>query len=403
MLSSPPNARGSSGTTISRAFGVRVHPSGRKVYIVKYRHEGRAIKTTIGPHGPITPAAARAHAAEIVTFAKTGRDLEGKIPRKASGPTMADLAKRFLDEYAPDHLKPSTAALYRKIVEKRILPRLGKYRVVDIGRADAAALHHEMRTVPGHANRTLGVLSRMLTMAEVWEMRPEGVNPCRFVKKYPERKRERFLSDDEYRRLGAALRDAEHEGFASPAAIAAIRLLMLTGCRSGEILSLRWEHVDLDRGELRLPDSKTGARIIHLGEPAIAVLRGIRRKEDSAWVIPGFKRGTHLAFLHGPWHRILERADIEKLAHPRPAPLFRQRRASGRRGLAHDRQAARTQQGPDHRPLRPSCERSRQVRRRSNRKPNRRSRRVAPQSCDHGRPPRRSAACRIWTVIVSWA
>ena len=170
-----------------------------------------------------------------------------------------------------------------------------------------------MRSVPGHANRTLGVLSRMLTLAEVWEMRPEGVNPCQFVKKYPERRRERFLSDDEYRRLGVALWDAEREGFASPAAVAAIRPLMLTGCRSGEILSLRWENVDLDRGELRLPDSKTGARIVHLGDPAIAVLRGIQRREDNTWVIPGLKRGTHLAFLHGPWRLILERAGIRNL------------------------------------------------------------------------------------------
>ena len=294
-------------------FGVRVHPTGRKVYIVKYRHEGRAVKATIGPHGPITPAAARARAAEIVTFARTGRDLEGKTPHKASGPTMSDLARRFMDEYVPGHLKPGTASLYRKIIDKRILPRLGKRRVADIGRADVAALHHDMRSVPGHANRTLGVLSRMLTLAEVWEMRPEGVNPCRFVKKYPERRRERFLSDDEYRRLGAALRDAEREGFASPAAVAAIRLLMLTGCRSGEILQLRWENVDLDRGELRLPDSKTGARIVHLGEPAIAVLRGVQPNEDSPWVIPGQKRGDHLAFLHGPWYRIVERAGIGNL------------------------------------------------------------------------------------------
>ena len=294
-------------------FGVRVHPTGRKVYIVKYRHEGRAVKATIGPHGPITPAAARARAAEIVTLARTGRDLEGKTPRKAGGATTAELARRFLDEYVPGHLKPNTAKLYRKIIGKRILPRLGKRRVADIGRADVAALHHDMRSVPGHANRTLGVLSRMLTLAEVWEMRPEGVNPCRFVKKYPERKRERFLSDEEYRRLGAALRDAEREGFASPAAIAAIRLLMLTGCRSGEILQLRWEHVDLGRGELRLPDSKTGARIVHLGEPAMAVIRGIPRSEDSLWVIPGQKQGAHLAFLHGPWYRIVEWAGIGNL------------------------------------------------------------------------------------------
>ena len=137
--------------------------------------------------------------------------------------------------------------------------------------------------------------------------------PCRHVKKYPEHKRERFLSDDEYRRLGAALRDAEREGFASPAAIAAIRLLMLTGCRSGEILSLRWGYVDLDTGELRLPDSKTGAKVVHLGDPAIAVLRGIPRTEGNPWVLPGFKRGRHIAYLHDSWRRILDRADIENL------------------------------------------------------------------------------------------
>ncbi len=296
-----------------KGFGVRVHPTGRKVYIVKYRHEGRSVKVTIGPHGPIAPAAARARAAEIVTLAKTGRDIMGKTPRPQESATVADLARRFLEEYAPGHLKPGTARLYRKIVENRILPRLGKRRVGDIGKADAAALHHEMRDVPDHANRTLSVLSRMMNLAEVWEMRPEGVNPCRHVKKYPEHKRERFLSDDEYRRLGAALRDAESEGFASSTAIAAIRLLMLTGCRSGEIKSLKWEHVNLEAGELRLPESKTGAKVVHLGDPAIAVLRGIARREGSPWVLPGLKPDGHITYLHDAWRRILERAGIDDL------------------------------------------------------------------------------------------
>ncbi len=296
-----------------KGFGVRVHPTGRKVYIVKYRHEGRSVKVTIGPHGPITPAAARAKAAEVVTLAKTGRDVAGKTPRAKGSATVADLAERFMEEYAPAHLKPGTARLYRKIIDNRILPRLGKRRVGDIGKSDVVALHHDMRDVPDHANRTLSVLSRMLTLAEVWEMRPEGVNPCRHVKKYPEHRRERFLSDEEYRRLGAALRDAEREGFASPAAVAAIRLLMLTGCRSGEIMSLRWEHVDLEAGELRLPDSKTGAKVVHLGDPAIAVLRGIARMEDSPWVLPGVKQGKHITYLHDSWRRVLERAGIENL------------------------------------------------------------------------------------------
>ena len=294
-------------------FGVRVHPTGRKVYIVKYRHEGRSVKVTIGPHGPVTPAAARAKAAEIVTLAKTGRDVAGRTPRARGSATMADLARRFMDEYTPAHLKPSTARLYRKIIDNRILPRLGKRRVSDIGKSDVAALHHDMRDVPDHANRTLSVLSRMLTLAEVWEMRPEGANPCRHVKRYPEHKRERFLSDEEYGRLGAALRDAEREGFTSPTAIAAIRLLMLTGCRSGEIMSLRWEHVELEKGELRLPDSKTGSKVVHLGDPAIGVLRDIPRMEGNPWVLPGTKSGKHVTYLHDSWRRILERAGIENL------------------------------------------------------------------------------------------
>ena len=248
-------------------------------------------------------------------------------------------------------------------------PRLGKRRVSDIGKSDVVALHHDMRDVPGHANRTLGVLSRMLTLAEVWEMRPEGVNPCRHVKKYPEHKRERFLSDDEYRRLGAALRDAEREGFASQAAIAAIRLLMLTGCRSGEIMSLRWDYVDLDMGELRLQDSKTGAKVVHLGDPAIAVLRGIPRKEGNPWVLPGLKHGRHIAYLHDlVASHSRPRRDREP-AHPRSQAFFRQWGPARRRGVADDREAAWPQQGADHCALRPSGQRSAQGSRQPHRQP----------------------------------
>ena len=200
MPSAPPSASAIVWDDDITGFGVRVHPTGRKVYIVKYRHEGRSVKVTIGPHGPVTPAAARAKAAEIVTLAKTGRDVAGRTPRSRGSATVADLARRFMDEYAPAHLKPSTASLYRRIIEGRILPRLGKRRVSDIGKSDVVALHHDMRDVPGHANRTLGVLSRMLTLAEVWEMRPEGVNPMparQEVPRSPSRccaahKRERF-------------------------------------------------------------------------------------------------------------------------------------------------------------------------------------------------------------------
>ena len=291
-----------------KGFGVRVHPSGRKVYIVKTRYQGRIIKMTIGPHDAVSATYARVRAAEIITDARAGKNPKG---RRSSEPTMRALGERFLKEYVPNHCKPSTAAEYRRSVEHFINPRIGKLRVPDVQRSNIAALHHDLRETPYQANRTLGVLSKMFNLAELWELRPDGTNPCRHVKRFKEDKRERFLSDAEYRRLGSALREIEQDGSETASAIAAIRLLMLTGCRLSEIQKLRWEHVDLETGELRLPDTKTGAKVVHLGEPAIAVLRDIQRQDDNPWVIAGRKEGGHLTDLQHPWRRIRARAGLE--------------------------------------------------------------------------------------------
>ena len=294
-----------------KGFGVRVHPSGRKVYLVKYRHHGRVVKKTIGPHGAISPAAARAYAAEIITAARTGRDPAGRDLRErgCDAPTMGDFARRFVEEYVPAHCKPSSAYSYGLSIRRHVLPRLCNRRVADVTRDDVAALHHEMRAVPYAANRTLGILSAMFTAAELWGLRPQGSNPCRHVKRFREQRRERFLSDEEYRRLGAALREAESAG-AGPA-VAAIRLLMLTGCRLSEIMTLRWEDVALEAAELRLPDSKTGAKVVHLGEPAVAVLHGIARVEGNPWVIAGRRPGSRVVSLHYPWGLIRKRAGLD--------------------------------------------------------------------------------------------
>ena len=296
-----------------KGFGVRVHPSGRKVYLVKYRHDGRVIKKTIGPHGTVPPAAARARAAEIITAAKTGRDMTGQVLqlRREEAATMHDLAERFLTEYVAAHCKPSSAHSYGIAIRRHVLPRLGKRKVAEITRGDVAAMHHQMCGTPFAANRTLGILSAMFTAAELWELRPQGSNPCRYVKRFRERRRERFLSDEEYRRLGATLREADDTGAVAGAAIAAIRLLMLTGCRLSEIMTLRWEQVALEAGELRLPDSKTGAKVVYLGEPARAVLRGIASEKGNPWVIRGRRPGSRLASLHFPWGRIRKRAGLD--------------------------------------------------------------------------------------------
>ena len=291
-----------------KGFGVRVHPTGRKVYIVKTRYRGRVIKMTIGPHGAVTPSYARVRAAEIITDARAGKNPAG---RNADAPTMIALGKRFLKEYVSTHCKPSTAEEYRRSVKLFIDPRIGRYRVPDIQRSDIAALHHDMRDTPYQANRTLGVLSKMFNLAELWDLRPDGSNPCRHVKRFREEKRERFLSDIEYQRLGAALKEIEVDGTETASAIAAVRLLMLTGCRLSEIQKLRWQHVDLGAGELRLPDTKTGAKVVYLGDPAIAVLERIDRRDGNPWVIAGRKPESHLTDLQHPWRRIRARAGLD--------------------------------------------------------------------------------------------
>ena len=213
---------------------------------------------TLGRHGPLTPDIARRRALALIAEAKNGTDPATERDTARNAVTMASLADRFLTEHVADHCKPTTAEDYRRSIVLHINPRLADRRVADIERRDIAALHHDMRSTPYQANRTVGVLSKMFNLAELWGIRPDGSNPCLHVKRYKEEKRERFLSQDEFARLGTVLDEIEHDGSETRSAVAAIRLLMLTGCRRTEIRTLRWEHVDLDAGELHLPDTKTG-------------------------------------------------------------------------------------------------------------------------------------------------
>ncbi len=162
-----------------------------------------------------------------------------------------------------------------------------------------SAFHHAKRGTPGNANRALALLKTICTWAD-----PDGVNPCRRVKPFPERPRERFLSADELARLGQAL--AAWPG--SPYAAAAIRLLVFTGARLGEVLSLQWGWIDIERGTARLPDSKTGAKTLHLPPPALAVLASLPRVPDEPHVL-GAKRGT--TFVEEPWRRIRKAAGLD--------------------------------------------------------------------------------------------
>ena len=306
-----------------RGFGLRVYPkrrdaldgdevpSRRKVYIVKCRIKGRQRFITIGPHGPITAEQARIRAFEILSEAKGGRDPAKELDQGRRAPTVKGLGERFLKEHVALRCKPTTQTEYKRSVELFINPKLGTRKVTDIERKDIAELHHELQHIPYQANRTLGVLSKMFNLAEVWCLRPDGSNPCRHVKKYAEQRRERFLDAAEIAELGRALHEAEQDGSETKAAVNAIRLLMLTGCRLNEIMTLKWDYVDLKARELRLPDSKTGAKVVPFGKTAAAVLKKIETLEDNPYVITGKKPGGRLTDLQHPWRRIRSKAKLD--------------------------------------------------------------------------------------------
>ena len=162
-----------------------------------------------------------------------------------------------------------------------------------------------MRATPYQANRTLGVLSKMLNQAESWGYRPDRSNPCYHVKKYKEQKRERYLMREELICLRKVL-DEEAETAASAAA--AFRLLILTGARLSEIQTLKWSYIQGDR--IFLPDSKSGAKVLHLGKAALNVLGSIERIEGNPWVIAGTREGAYLTDLQKPWRRIRKQATV---------------------------------------------------------------------------------------------
>ena len=210
-----------------------------------------------------------------------------------------------------------TAGIYRGSLENHILPALGMMPLAMVETAHVAALHYRLRETPRAANRALSVLSKMFSLAAAWGMVADGTNPCRGVRKYKEKKRERFLTRDEYRRLGMALAEAEAEaeagadGAVSLYAIAALRLLMLTGCRRNEILTLRWDDIDRTAGEFRLRDGKTGARMVPLTPTAETVLAGIVRVPNNPWVIVGKQPGTHLSTITADWYRLRAHAGLD--------------------------------------------------------------------------------------------
>lgn len=328
----------------TRGFGARRQVRDA-VYVLKCRVLGEQKFLTIGKHGaPWTPETARQEAKRLLGLVAAGQDPARERAAAKAVPTIRQLTAAYLEEHIDIKCKRRTADGYRSIFEGKILPALGDRRATDVTPADISRLHAGLAKTPVRANRTLELLGALFEWGQTFRGLPPHFNPARHVTKYKEQDRQRYLSGEELGRLGDVLLTAETVGLPwivdeekarRPTAkhtpknaitkigsevAAAFRLLLLTGARLNEILSLQWANVDLVRGMLLLPDSKTGQKTIVLSTAAIAVLEELPR--ISPYVIPGRPRRNKetgkfeerpRTDVKRPWKNVLAHAGIKNL------------------------------------------------------------------------------------------
>ena len=310
-----------------RGFGVRVYPSGVKTFVLQYRNAaGRTRKIALGRYGIVTVERAREKATKLLGAILDGRDPSQDKRENRNALTVGELADLYLSEGSVEkpNKKLSSWETDRSIIDRHIKPLLGTRLARGLTPLDVARFQSEVaagktatdeKTGPrgraivtggmGVASRALSVLSAMMNFGQ-----GRGIvtgNPTKGVEPFRGRKKERFLTDTEVAILGQALIEMECDGLLPWVASAAIKLLLLTGARRGEILALRWEEVDLDRGCLRLKDSKTGAKVIRLATAALSLLRTLPR--SSGWVLPAAKGSGHYVGLPKHWDAVRARAN----------------------------------------------------------------------------------------------
>lgn len=295
-------------------FGLRITSAGIKSFVINYRHRGRERRMTIGRWPAWSALQARERARELRRMVDNGSDPLETKEQQRSAPLMSALFERYFTDHAEIHKKPRSVADDRYLIHGS--PRadrglvfgglVGKHfnvMQVDSVTNDAVReFHLGLKHIPTRANRSLSLLSKVFNLAEEWGYRPQHSNPCRHVKKYAEHARQRYLRPEELTRLGKALDD----DCSNPAGPAAIRLLLFTGMRVGELLSLRWQDVDLKSGVARLNDAKAGGRDVQLPTPALTVLAKLK---------PGPPASSVLALpygaLHSLWVRTRRTAKID--------------------------------------------------------------------------------------------
>lgn len=294
-------------------FGCRITAGGAKAYVLQYRvtggHNGATRRYTIGKHGsPWTVDLARKEALRLLAQVRAGVDPAEARQEDRGAPTVAEFVR---DHYLPEHvlLHKKAAAEDARCFERFILPAIGRQRLKDVTRDDISGLKVSLARAPITVNRILALLSHMFNYAGL----QGDSNPVRGIKRFPERRRRRYLSESELAALNAAL--AAQRDPADPIA-AAIRLLIFTGARKSEILTLRWSYVDFDRGLALLPESKEGGdKTLYLSAPALEILARLPHIEGNPFVLPGLAAGTHLTSsgLHKGFKQVKEAAGLENL------------------------------------------------------------------------------------------
>ena len=312
----PSEARYVLWDTELKGFGVRVESSGLKSFLVRYRHLGRRRFLSLGRFGEITPEQARLLAQKALSKVREGADPADERSQDREAITVKKLVERFLTDHVEEKRKSKTATHYRSVLEGYLVPKYGSKKAQELTRADMAKLHLEIKHAPYQANRLLAVVASMYSFGDKHGLTPEDFNPAKKIERFPETRRERFLTTEELQKLGQAFRDLDESGRFGTA-IQALIFLLLTGARLNEILKLKWSYVDLERGLLLLPDSKTGKKAITLNSASAAILGEMKIKADDKrngeYVFYGADVEIPRSDLKKPWAAVTELAGLEGL------------------------------------------------------------------------------------------
>ena len=298
-------------SVISGLF-LKVTPKGKKSFYLYYRNSNnQQRKPKIGDYPSITIDNARTKAQQWKSDIVNGKDPSIEKQSYKEAMLISQVCERYMIEHALPYKKPSSIRDDKAMIKNYINPILGKKRVDFVTREDIAKLHHSLKDRPYQANHVRALLSKLFNLCELWGLREQGTNPTIHVKKFKEYKRERYLSSDELQRLSDTLHECHIHQLEMQSAIDCIRLLVFTGCRLGEIQTLRWQDVNIEQQRLELSDSKTGAKFVYLTAPALSILNDIERVPNNPYVIIGRKEGTHLQDIQKIWQRIRKKAYLE--------------------------------------------------------------------------------------------